>query len=143
MNDDDEPVGRELVVASWVGVVVHALVAAGAVLTLPLRGAHTVVAAVLFVGGMVAMGAAIVKAALRSRTDLIGIGGLFFAAGSAPRRVALLLQGALGVDVAVAVAAAAARPLSSLAFSVLVPLWPLGVMGLWCARHGTFSPRRD
>jgi hypothetical protein len=92
---------------------------------------------------MVAMGAAIVKAALRSRTDLIGIGGLFFAAGSAPRRTALVLQAALGVDVVVAFAAAGARPLTSLAFSVLVPLWPLGLMGLWCARHGTFARRGD
>jgi hypothetical protein len=137
----DRP-GRELVAASWTGVVAHGLIAAGAVLTPSLRGGHTVAAAALFVGGMVAMGAAIVKAALRSRTDLIGIGGLFFAAGSAPRRTALLLQAALGFDVVIAFAAAGARPLTSLAFSVLVPLWPLGVMGLWCARHGTFALRR-
>ena len=27
-------------------------------------------------------------------------------------------------------------------FSVLVPMYPLGLIGLWGARHGTFPPRR-
>jgi len=134
--------GRRLVQASWAGVVAHGVVAAGAVLTHGLRGPHTVVALVLFAAGTVAMGAAIVKAADRSRSALLGIGGLFFVVGSAPRRTAWALQIALGADVVLAFAAAVSRPLTSLAFSVLVPLWPLGLMGLWGARHGTFPSRR-
>jgi hypothetical protein len=133
---------RAILVAACLGVALHALAAAGAVATHACRGLHTVVTLGLFFGGTAAMGAAIVAAAVRSRTDAIGMGGLFFAAGSAPRRVALALQAALALDVVVALAAAGARPLTSVAFGVLAPLWPLGVMGLWCARHGTF-PRRE
>ena len=77
----------------------------------------------------------------RSRTDLIGMGGLFFLAGSAPRAVQRSLWASLAVEVVVAVATAAARPFTPLAFGVLAPMFGLGVMGLWGAKFGTFPPR--
>jgi hypothetical protein len=40
--------------------------------------------------------------------------------------------------VVVAVTAAALRPFTALAFSVLVPMLGLGLMALWAARHGRF-----
>ena len=40
-----------------------------------------------------------------------------------------------------AVATAAARPFTPLAFGVLAPMFGLGVMGLWGAKFGTFPPR--
>jgi hypothetical protein len=46
------------------------------------------------------------------------------------------------IQVAVAVATAAARPFSELAFGVLVPLFGMALLALWSARHGTF-PRRE
>lgn len=78
----------------------------------------------------------------RSRSDAIGIGGLFFLAGGvAPRPIRRALLGALVVQVVVGLSAAAARPFTSLAFGVLAPLYGLSLVGLWAARHGRF-PRR-
>jgi hypothetical protein len=80
----------------------------------------------------------------RSRTDLIGIGGLFFLAGGvAPRVVALRFRVALGVQVAAVVAAASVRPFTVVAFGILAPMLGLGLMGMWGGRYGAFGPRRD
>jgi hypothetical protein len=57
--------------------------------------------------------------------------------GPVPARVRWSLYGALLVCVAITVGTAAANP-----FGVLVPMFPLGLIGLWGARHGTFPPRR-
>ena len=77
----------------------------------------------------------------RSRTVDIGIGGLYFVAGSAPKEIRVNLLGSLAVQVIVAVVAASVRPFTSVAFAVLAPLWGLGLTGLWAARHGTFPER--
>jgi hypothetical protein len=69
--------------------------------------------------------------------DDIVVASLFFLQGSAPRRVQVHLLGAVGVSIVVAVATGAANP-----FGVLVPMLPLGLVGLWGARHGTYPPRR-
>jgi hypothetical protein len=47
----------------------------------------------------------------------------------------------LAAQVVVAVATAAARPFTTLAFGVLVPVFGVGLNGLWAARHGRFPPR--
>ena len=52
------------------------------------------------------------------------------------------LFGALGAQVVVAVATAAARPYSSLSFGILAVMWGLGMIGLWGARYGAFQPRQ-
>jgi hypothetical protein len=44
--------------------------------------------------------------------------------------------------VVVAVATAAVRPFTPLAFGILVPLYGLGLAGVWAAAFGTFGPRR-
>jgi hypothetical protein len=72
-----------------------------------------------------------------ARGDDVVVASLFFLQGSAPRRVQLELLGALGACVVIAAATAAADP-----FGVLVPMLPLGLTGLWGARHGTYPPRR-
>lgn len=77
----------------------------------------------------------------RSRRELIGIGGLYLLAGSAPRRIQVLLLGSLTAQVAIALATAAARPYTAAAFGVLVPMSGLGCCGRWAAEHGTFPPR--
>jgi hypothetical protein len=79
----------------------------------------------------------------RSRTDLIGIGGLFFLAGSAPRSVQRPLIASLVAEVVIAGVTASTRIYTPLAFGVLVPMYGLGLMGLWGARFGTFPPRPD
>ena len=82
----------------------------------------------------------LVLAAARSRDDAMGIGGLFFLAGSAPRAVQRHLMGSLAVQLVVAVVAAALDPFTPLAFGTLVPVLPLGLAGLWSVRHGMFDP---
>ena len=81
----------------------------------------------------------VVLAAGRSRTHAMGIGGLFFLAGSAPRPVQVQLNVALGLAVVVATAGAAVRPFTPLAFGVLAPVLQLGCSGLWGVRHGHFA----
>ena len=78
----------------------------------------------------------------RSRTENIGIGGLFFASGSAPRDVQVLLVGSLVVQTVASIVFASIRLYTPLAFGVLAPMWSLGLTGLWVARHGVFPPRQ-
>ena len=61
----------------------------------------------------------------------------------APRRgvVQFRLLGSLAVQVVVAVVTASIRLYSPLAFGFLVPVYGLGMCGLWGARYGTFDPR--
>ena len=77
----------------------------------------------------------------RSRSDAIGIGGLFFLQGSAPRAVQVRLLGSLAVQATVAVGTAAVHPFTSQAFAVLAPMFGVGLAGLWGARYGRFEPR--
>jgi hypothetical protein len=78
---------------------------------------------------------------------------LYFLVGpSIDRRVSRIMNGLLSIQVVVAVATALIRsstpsadgsstPGSSLAFGVLVPVFGLGLNGLWSSTHGRF-PRR-
>lgn len=101
----------------------------------------TVVSLVLFVGGCVLFLLALVEGARRSRRSVFGVGGWFFLSGAADRRTSWLLNGALGAQVVVGVAVAAARPFTALAFATLVPVFGLAVNGIWSARHGAFPDR--
>ena len=56
--------------------------------------------------------------------------------------LAACMLGGAAAQAVVAVATAAVRPYSPLAFGILVPLWGLGLAGLWAARHGTFPQRK-
>jgi hypothetical protein len=79
----------------------------------------------------------------RSRTDSIGIGGLFFLAGpdTAPSSDKRHLLASLAAQTAIALASAGARPFTTLAFGVLTPLYGLALTGLYGARHGRFGRR--
>ena len=81
------------------------------------------------------------RALHRSRYELIGVGGLYFLAGCAPRSVRLSMMAALALEVAVALVAALVRPFTASAFGILVPVYALGLSGVWGARHGTFPSR--
>ncbi|HEY5155107.1 MAG TPA: hypothetical protein VIJ47_10265 [Acidimicrobiales bacterium] len=138
----DDRRARRIVQASWLGtglLVATAIPAAIAPHTFV--SAAVIVSLLLFLAGTVAFVWAYLVAIGRSRTDLIGMGGLFFLAGSAPRAVQRSLWASLAVEVVVAVATASARPFTPLAFGVLAPMFGLGVMGLWGAKFGTFPPR--
>jgi hypothetical protein len=135
--------GQTLVRAALVGTALFTVTALGAVLTEALRGVATAVAGVLFFAGIVAFFAAYLRAVLRSRSELLGIGGIYFLAGSAPRAIRVRLLGAVAAQVLVAILTASLRPFTSLAFGLLVPMYGIGVAGLWGAFHGTFPERPD
>lgn len=94
-----------------------------------------------FAVGTLVFLAAFWRAIDRSRTEAIGIGGLFFAAGTAPKRVQVRLLGSFVVQTVAAIVFASIRLYSSLAFGILAPMWSLGLTGLWVALHGTFPER--
>ncbi|MGH9110757.1 MAG: hypothetical protein ACRDZN_00390 [Acidimicrobiales bacterium] len=97
---------------------------------------------VLFAVGCGAFVWAYVLAIGRSRYEVLTLGGVFFLGdGAAPPDVTRLLRGVLVVQVVVAVAVAAARPFTALAFSVLAPVLGLGLMALWGARYGRFPAK--
>jgi hypothetical protein len=133
--------GAVIVQAAYLGTAVFCAAAIAAVADADLEIVAVAVDLLLFAGGVVAFLWAYAIAIGRSRDVLIGIGGLYFLQGSAPNAVRLRLLGALTVQVAVAFITAGLRPFTGLAFGILVPMWGLGLCGLWGARYGTFPPR--
>lgn len=129
--------------ASWLGTTVT-VVAALATVAVRRRSFDTVVvipSLVFFALGCAAFLWAFGLAVGRSRYEEIGMGGLFFASGSAPTSVRNQLMGSWAAQVVVAMGTAFARPFTAQAFVVLAPMFGLGVAGLWGAMHGTFAPR--
>jgi hypothetical protein len=123
------------------GTAAFAVAAVAAVVVSALEPVAFAVAVTLFAAGCVAFAAAYVRAVGRSRTDRIAVTSLYFLADSAPAAVRRSLLGALAAQVVVALGTAAARPYTSLAAGTLVPIYGVGLCGLWAARHGTFPPR--
>lgn len=143
MNEMNEDAGSGIVRVTVAGTAVFVIAAVAALADSSLEPAAVVVDLLLFLGGVIAFLWAYVVAIQRSREVLIGIGGLYFLQDSAPRPIQLRLLGALAAQVVGAFATAGVRPFSGLAFGVLVPVWGLGLCGLWAARYGTFPPRSD
>lgn len=133
--------GDRLVRASWSGTVVFTVTSALAVAIDGLRPLAAGVAIALFVAGTVAFLVALARAAGRSRTETLSVGGIFFLQGSAPPDVRRLLLASLAVEVIVAFTAAGLRPYTALAFGILAPTYGLGVAGLWGATKGAYAPR--
>lgn len=104
-------------------------------------GIYVAIAALEFVVGTVVFGLAFLRAVDRSRTQLIGVGGLYFASGTAPARVQLICMLSLTAQVAISMAVAWVHLYTALAFGVLAPMWALGLTGLWVAAYGTFPER--
>lgn len=133
-----------VIAASWAGTAVFVPLAVLAVFVTGVRSVAAAVSVLLFVAGVVVFFWAYATAVGRSRTEEIGIGGLFFLAGTAapagPRRH---LMTSLAIQTVAALGTASARPFTSLAFGVLAPLYGLATAGLWGARYGRFAPRPD
>ncbi len=137
----DQP-GTPIIVGTWVSTAIFVVSSGLAVGVEGLRIAGAVVSLVLFAAGIVAFLIAFAIAVGRSRIDAIGIGGLFFLAGSSPKPVQRSMMAALALQTVVAFGAAFARPFTALAFGILVPMLGIGLAGLWGARYGRFDPRR-
>jgi hypothetical protein len=141
--------GQRFVHANLAGTgvfVVVALVASG---VNKLRGPAVVVFLVLFAAGVFCFLGSYATALERSRTDEIGTANLYLLTGkTAPQAVKRQMLGAFAVQSAVSlvVTILGLRGLGSndanpMAFAVLVPMFGLGLNGLWASRHGAFGPR--
>lgn len=145
----DRAPGEWVMAASWTTTVIFAVTSiVAAVAPNSIDAVYLLMSLGLFALGCVVFLAVLVLAAARSRTAEMGIGGLFFLAGSAPRSVQWNLLGSLAVQVVVSVVAAAVgftrigdRELNVLAFGILVPMLGLGWCGLWSVRWGLFPDR--
>jgi MFS family permease len=141
-----ELTGARIITAAVAGTVLFAVTAVvAAIVGNAALWPAFVVALALFGAGCVAFVVAFAAAAERSRRDEMGIGGLFFLAGkeTAPTAVKWWLLGSFTAQIVVAIATAAVRPFSTLAFGVLAPLYGVALCGLWAARYGRFGPRRQ
>ena len=90
------------------------------------------------------------SAVQRSRTDEISVAGLFaLTGGVAPRRITMVMNSCLSAQVVVGLIGTIVRSStdgragSTLAFGVLVPIFGLGLNGLWSSRLGVFPPRQQ
>jgi hypothetical protein len=95
---------------------------------------------VLFALGCLAFVRTLFVAADRSRAEELSVAGIWFLAG-APPVVRRWLLGCFAAQVVVALGTASLRPYTALAFGVLVPMFGLGLNGLWAVRSGSFPPR--
>ncbi len=110
-----------------------------------------VTALALFAAGVFGFLWSYFHAVARSRRDEISVTGLYLLLGApTPASVKRTMWLALGAQVAIAVATTLARPDgpdgrpgSSLAVGFLVPMFGLGMNGLWAAYHGAFPRRRS
>lgn len=131
--------GRAIVVLSFIGDACFGLTAIPAAVGVDAFDSAAVgTALALFLISLVAWGWAFAVAVARSaQGDDVVVANLFLTVGGAPSQARALLFGSLGLCVVIAAATAVANP-----FGVLVPMLPLGFVGLWAARHGSFPTRR-
>ena len=135
--------GQAILNWSWFGTSLFTVTAVAATIwPVWFEWPNLVVSLVLFLAGTGAMVWAFLLAVERSRHHAIGIGSLYFAAGSAPTQVQKILLSSLAVEVVVALTTASIRIYTPSAFGILVPVWALGLTGLWCARFGEFEVRQ-
>jgi len=133
--------GQGIIRASVIGTAIFTVLALAALATDALVPVFVIVSLFMFLAGSGVFLLAFFRAVDRSRTEAIGIGGLFFGAGSTPGRVQALLMASLAVEVVVSIAVAVIRLYTALAFGTLAPMWALGLAGLWVARYGAFPAR--
>lgn len=143
----DEGQGSALITIAWVGTAAYVVSAVLATAT-TIQAPMIAVSAVLFVVGLGSFTAAYLIAISRSREYAIGMGGLYFLAGTAPRRVQRNLLGVTAlqtltatITASIGIAAIQGDATNPLAFGFLVPLFGLGIAGLWGARYGLFDRR--
>lgn len=149
--------GSNIVRANVAGTIFFALSAGFAAIVFDgfAKAQAVAVSLVLFGFGVLAFLWGYWRAVQRSRRDVMSVTELYFLVGpSIDRRIARLMNGLLVAQVVIAVVAAAVRsstpaadgtstPGSSLAFGVLVPVFGLGLNGLWSSIHGRFPQRPD
>lgn len=134
------PPGERIVRADQIGTgaLAAATVLAAVVDADAAQALYLVVCAALFVAGCGAFAVGFVRAAGRSRTEVVDLAGLFYLTGAAPRPVRRMLLGLWFAQIAVATASVA---VTHPPWAVMAPVWGIGVLTLWSSRHGHFPPR--
>jgi fatty acid desaturase len=130
--------GQAIIRSSWIGNVVFAATAIPAAFGVDaFDPVSAITALALFAVSLwVWVWAFGVAVARSSRGDNIAVGNLFLFEGKVPKGVRAQLFSSVGVCLVITAVTASADP-----FGVLVPMLPVGLIGLWGARHGVFPPR--
>ena len=152
MNDHTTAPGARVVRLDLAGTAVFLAALAVAVPLRTHRFAQFLIGGVsmaLFAVGVVATLWAYTRALDRSRVEEVGVANLYLLTGdTAPKVVGRTMSVALAVQVVAAIGGAwigvvglDKGQLNALAFGVLVPMFGVGMNGLWAARHGSYGPR--
>jgi hypothetical protein len=150
---DNARAGDVIVLADVIGTVAFAVTAitAAVVFSTASQWVGAITAMALFAAGVFAFLWSFWNAVQRSRSEEIGVMQMYLLLGApTPGRVRRIMLAMLAVQIVVALTTALARsesedgsPGTSLAVGILVPMFGLGLNGLWCAFHGVFPPRAD
>jgi hypothetical protein len=145
--------GDVIVLADVVGTVAFTITAvfAAVVFSTAAQWVGAITAMALFAVGVFAFIWSFWHAVQRSREEQIGVMQIYLLLGDpSPARVRRIMLAMLAIQVTVALVTALARsesddgsPGTSLAVGILVPMFGLGLNGLWSAFHGVFPPRLD
>ena len=149
----DRAAGDVIVIADVVGTIAFTITAitAAVVFSTPSQWVGAITAMALFAVGVFAFIWSFWNAVQRSRDEQIAVTQIYLLLGSpTPPRVRRIMLSMLLVQTAVGLTTAIARseaddgsPGTSLAVGVLVPMFGIGLNGLWSAFHGVFPPRPD
>jgi hypothetical protein len=150
---DERRAGDVIVLADVVGTLVFSVTAitAAVVFSTAAQWVGAITAMSLFAIGVFTFLWSFWNAVQRSRQEHIGVMQMYLLLGDpTPTRVRRIMLAMLIIQCTVALATALARsesedgsPGTSLAVGILVPMFGLGLNGLWCAFHGVFPPRAD
>ncbi|MFA5564815.1 MAG: hypothetical protein WC184_02825 [Acidimicrobiia bacterium] len=135
--------GKELVWATWAGTALLVVVSVLGLVAIDAFAPVVVgVSGVMFLAGSALFFVAYAKAIGRSRFELIGIGGLYFLSGNtAPKHIRTSMMWSFGLEVALVIGLIVAKPFSSMVFTALAPVYPIGLAGMWAALYGQFPAR--
>ncbi len=141
--------GTGLVRLDLAGTVAFVVVSIVGVASESARPAVVVASLLLFTIGVAAFIWSFFVAAERSRELEIGVANLYLLTGeTAPPPVKRAMLAALGVQVITCLVVASIGfsgtdpdDVNLLAFGILVPMFGLGLDGVWASRHGAFGPR--
>ena len=140
-----------IVLVDVIGTIAFTItaVSAAVVFSTAAQWVGAITAMALFAVGVFAFLWSFWNAVQRSRAEQIGVMQMYLLLGApTPARVRLIMLSMLATQIIVALVTALARsesedgsPGTSLAVGILVPMFGLGLNGLWCAFHGVFPPR--
>lgn len=143
--------GDVIILADVVGTAAFAVTAltAAIVFSTASQWVGAITAMSLFAIGVFAFLWGFYNVAQRSRTEQIAVMQVYLLVGPpTPPRVRWTMLAMLAIQILVGLGTALGRseaddgsPGTSLAVGILVPMFGLGLNGLWCAFHGVFPPR--